>query len=35
MKTRAKDINEKITWQELTTGVEIYEHGHFSAGRDW
>ena len=25
MKTRAKDINEKITWQELTTGVEIYE----------
>lgn len=25
MKTRAQDINEKITWQEVTTGAEIYE----------
>ena len=24
MKTRAKDINEKITWQDVTTGAEIY-----------
>ncbi len=24
-KTRAKDINEKSTWQELTLGGEIYE----------
>ncbi len=24
-KTRAKDINEKSTWQELTIGAEIYE----------
>ena len=25
MKTRAKDLNEKSTWQEVTTGAEIYE----------
>ena len=25
MITKAKDINEKITWQEITTGAEIYE----------
>ena len=25
MKTRAKDINEKITWQDITIGTEIYE----------
>ena len=25
MKTRAKDIDEKITWQDITTGAEIYE----------
>ena len=25
MKTRAQDINEKITGQEVTTGAEIYE----------
>lgn len=24
-RTRARDINEKITWQEITTGAEIYE----------
>jgi len=25
IKTKAVDINEKSTWQELTTGAEIYE----------
>ncbi|MGN0734773.1 MAG: 4Fe-4S dicluster domain-containing protein [Anaerovoracaceae bacterium] len=25
MITKAKDLNEKITWQEITTGAEIYE----------
>ena len=25
MKRRAQDINEKITWQEVTTGAEIFE----------
>ena len=25
MKTKAKDINEKITWQDITVGTEIYE----------
>lgn len=24
-KFKAQDINEKSTWQELTTGAEIYE----------
>ena len=25
MTTRAKDINETITWQDITIGTEIYE----------
>ena len=25
MITKAKDINEKITWQDITIGAEIYE----------
>jgi pyruvate ferredoxin oxidoreductase delta subunit len=27
MITKAKDINEKISWKDLTTGCEIYEPG--------
>ena len=25
MKTKASELNEKSTWQEVTTGAEIYE----------
>lgn len=25
MKTRAKDLNEQSTWQDVTTGAEIFE----------